>query len=715
MSVSWFDIMIMPVWLLASGVLVRAAWRLSRVMFSTDAMLQHAVHTIVLAWAGIVLPAFALGSLGVLTPLSLMAIVVAEAGFVLRFARPRAERRAKSDGALWTWLWGAWLAMWAGSVIVGGLLEYPSDFDSMMYHIPLVDQWLQARSLYAPDATMWYNPSNNELIELWIVGPFSGDFLVSLSNLPAATLFGLGTVELGRGVALRMPTAQLAGFAAVANFVVSRQLTDNENDVAVAGLFVATLGYAFRHVRDADRGSLALACISSGLLAGVKYYALGYAAIVVAATIVLAALRGGRRGAVRGAGMAIVGLSLFGAYWYLRNAWVTGQPIFPRALFARSDVFSEVYTNVWQTTLFGNGRPEVVPLLISALRRSMGPASLIVCAAAPVTVSWLLWSGAFHARDPKRLASAAARLALAATLAASVLVFGITPFTVETDLGTMNQLRWGYLPARFGLCPLTLSLLCLLVVTDDVCDAIASCGHRHSQPRSQPWRVRGAEWKRVPFWIYAVPRLILAALLVAQLMPAHTRRLPGDRLDALIVGFDIALFAGLVAAWLRTRAPWRSAALCVLLSVGFSLAAGWLGTRWHNGFARHYDMFFSTTVFTHLAKHPPTNHRICSLEFRCYPFFGSHRETRVSRPMLTPSFGSLLAYIEAHGATMVVSLSAADTRMNRRYHHVRAWLDANPDRLRLLMADSVFSLYELSDSATRDAVVFDDRRGGAKP
>ena len=77
-----------------------------------------------------------------------------------------------------------------------------------------------------------------------------------------------------------------------------RQLTDSENDLAVVGLFLTALAYSLRHARRGRRSDLAFASVTLGLLAGVKYYALGYA-VVAAATLVLltVALRGFRAGA----------------------------------------------------------------------------------------------------------------------------------------------------------------------------------------------------------------------------------------------------------------------------------------------------------------------------------------------------------------------------------------------------------------------------------
>src|SRR5262249_43937211 len=151
--------------------------------------------------------------------------------------------------------------------------------DSLAYHIPLIDQWLHAGSLYAPDCTRWSSPGNNEVLGLWMVAPFSGDFLIHLNNLPPTLLLASTAVGLGTRLGLSRPLAHLGGMAVVCNLVVLKQLVDTENDVAVAACFFAAALYVVRSAEGAGAGSAVLAAVSLGLLAGVKFYALGYAVL----------------------------------------------------------------------------------------------------------------------------------------------------------------------------------------------------------------------------------------------------------------------------------------------------------------------------------------------------------------------------------------------------------------------------------------------------
>ena len=48
--------------------------------------------------------------------------------------------------ALWLFL----LVFWVCHVVRNGLLEFPKDFDTLMYHLPLIDHWFQGAVCMLP-------------------------------------------------------------------------------------------------------------------------------------------------------------------------------------------------------------------------------------------------------------------------------------------------------------------------------------------------------------------------------------------------------------------------------------------------------------------------------------------------------------------------------------------------------------------------------------
>ena len=410
------DAVAAAVWFLTNAILAATAWRWARRLFPQESHLGLIGHAIVLGWGGIVTVATALGSIGMLTAPALLAGVAAGSAVTLAvelaqpghapFA-PRGDDRAER---WWLGLWGALGGVWVGHVITNGIVAYPSDWDSLAYHIPLVDQWLQTQSLWATRCDRWANPGNNELLALWAVAPFSGDFLAALNNLPVTALLGCSGVAFATQIGLPRGLAHLAGLALVCHFVVFEQLVDQENDIAVAACFIAALTYAFQDHTVPRRGTKVLGAVSLGLLAGVKYYALGYAILALAVWVALVAAAHGRRSAARVAAAGAVGMLVLGGFWYARNWVLSGTPLYPMGFSTATDQLALSYPDVSRTSFFGNRRPELLGLYIKAIWERTGPYQLTGFLLAPVSVCWLLGSAArAGCRSPDRPAHGGGR------------------------------------------------------------------------------------------------------------------------------------------------------------------------------------------------------------------------------------------------------------------------------------------------------------------
>lgn len=683
-------------WVTTNLLLLAAGWRVSRRVASQDTPAALLLHTAVFYWGVIVGSATLLGALGMLTAVSLLGTVAALALLTLWWVPANLGANVATDRADRYGLigWGGLMAFWVGYVVSGGLLEFPTDWDSLMYHIPLVDQWLCARSLYAPDDAVWYNPGNNELIGLWLVAPFSGDFLIGLNNLPALILLSLGSVEVGRQAGLSPLYAWMGGLAVVANGIVSWQLLDSENDVAVAALFVASLAYGFRYARSGQGGDLALGAMGVGLLAGVKYYALGYG-VVAGVTLVLAtALARGLRSVPRAAAFTLLGALVWGGYWYLRNTWVTGLPLYPKGYSAETDLIVEEWrSRIWTSTFLGSGRAEVWPLVLEAVKKMTGPCHLVATVAIPVTVGWLLVSGLWRRWfDPPRT-EASIRVAVAVALMGSALVWGMTPYAAETTPGTLDQLRDGYLPVRFGLSFLSLAVIGLVRVLEDVGQGL----------RAFAMRLTGSPGSDDGVWLRTLgllPALLFGVASAYQFCLRATYESKSHYLiDSLLIGFHLMIVVALAyVCWTRWPESQRrlTAGGAALLMAVVVVAANGLADRWHAGFTPFYDRMFAGDTFSTLAQRDPATTRMCVLTARYYPFFGSYRQYRVSRPTRVPSYVAFRDYLRARDVNVVVI--GGDQFARGRYRHGVDRIIERPSLFRQVRQGSSFVVYEV-DSA----------------
>lgn len=546
----------------------------------------------------------------------------------------------------------------------------------MAYHIPLIDHWLREGTLYVPDCAFWYVPGNNEVLGLWLVAPFSGDYLIALNNLPAAILLAAAAVQLAALFGVSRPFCHLSGMAIVATIPMLRQLVSSENDIAVAALFFATLVYGIRHTRHHGRADLIFASVALGLLTGVKYYALGYAGVAWAGLVGLLVTSGRSRDAAKAAAIGVAAALLFGGYWYLRNLYVTGTPLYPLGFSETTHLWGVMRPGSFRSTLLGSGRPVVWPLIIQAVGTQAGLCHLVAIALLPATLAWLACSAWWSHRTEACVKTT--RSLLLVMIVLSALVFLVTPNTVETAPGAMNMLRSQYHPIRFGLCFLNVSLLGLAVVLNDIVRSLAAgsrwgtadSGASNSAHTSDcSSRRRRRTCGAVLYGFYALCGAGVVYQMVDHVWRCFTLETALATLDLFLIGVVIRLVSWESGLRFRRLSPYLIA-LCAFAALAWGNHA--LATRWHRNFAAFYDSYYYTDAFTSVSSLDPNSERICVCDYRYYPFFGSHRQYNVCRPLWIPSDLQLVEYIRKREVTLLV-VPDADRNPHRRYTNARQW------------------------------------------
>jgi hypothetical protein len=762
-------------WFAATGLLVGSSWLTVRRVFPGDAWCVRWMHVIVLSWAVVVGNALTLGACGVLYPIALLIgaplsatlvwVVVwlchgrsggravdaevassagtgprvrpgletfgrevcgvgdprttAESGTALepgttenRPASTQWQRVAKL-GSEWGWAvaWTCLAAVGLAHVLWNGIASFPKDWDSLAYHIPLVDHWLRERTLYVPDCAFWYCPGNNELWALWFAAPFSGDYSVALNNLPATVLLAVAAVELGRLLGLSRAMYHLAAMAILATTPVIRQLISQENDVAVVALFLGALLYGIRYARDGRLADGVFGAACGGLLAGLKYYALGYAGVALLGVVGLSFASRGWPVAVRTLAIGLIGGLLLGSYWYLRNAWLTGTPLFPKGLTASTDVWSAMRPESHTSTLLRSGRWAVWPLLADAIGVKAGPCVLAAVMLLPGTLAWLVvlqrfsrsqalpgnglrgrlglrvgaesarqslpdsafpggaWEREAKAWEREASRAAGARPGLRGWLAMVILlsgaVFLVTPNTVETLPGSMNMLRYQYHPVRFGMSFFAVATLGLAWLVDDVARALA--------------------------WPFAQGIYALAGAGVGYQIIRHVPELPD--VDVWLLAVVIAE-CGAVLFLLGTAESKRLRVLLWVLMLSAAPAIGWAchvrATGWHANFFQNYDTQFQVDMFSVASRWNPERERICLCDERYYPFLGSRRQFDVCRPLWTPDYAAFLRYLQNNAVSIVVA-RRRDPGGLPRYVSVLDWITAPGDVFSPLHQDQLYT------------------------
>lgn len=678
------------VWLLVTSLMLTAALFCSRRWHTGAGKAQRIVDVVVLFWGCVVGASTLLGALRILSSGRLLSCATAVALATLAACsvtrgrslaesdtakiRPPRNRTAKRRHAFWTVVWGLLASLAVAKVVLHGVLTFPDNWDTLAYHLPLVDHWLVEGTLYVPDCAFWYVSGNNELLGLWLVGPFSGDFLIALNNLPAVVLLPASAFQFMRLLGVTRGLSHLSAMAMVLTWPVFRQLVTAENDVATAAMFLAALVYVVRYAFERRMLDAVLASAAIGLLAGTKYYALGYAAVAgtLLVCIPLPKCRIGE--SLRLALTGLVGVLVFGSYWYIRNAVVTGAPLFPKGFTKETDLWSVMRPESSASTLLGSGRPTVWELHADAVHAAAGVVHWTALLLLPASLIWLVTAPLI----PRSLEPCTITLRrwLVLVTVSAILVLVNTPNVVETSPGTMNMLLSQYHPVRFSFCVLGVAVVALTVMLDDIRGSIAAWAAAH--PHHRVVRIIRLA---VSIAIYTMATLAVAHQFL------HQRR---ERLtwDWLLLASNIFI-AGLLLRLLASsrRLLERSIACAIILSaiVTFAYGGWWLGMRWHEEFDEHYDVHFHVEAFTWFSKEELDGERTVVCDYRYYPFLGSRRQRDVCRPLWLADRGEFLSYVQDNSATIVV-LRNHDTSSQRRYAHVKAWVDD---------ADAIFSsLYQ---------------------
>jgi hypothetical protein len=303
--------------------------------------------------AMVIVPATLLGHVGCLT-LTWFSGWVAMAALFAVWAPDWTRPKAANGGSLESWFWPALIAL-----VLSWLLRYwgtspgALHFDDTYYHLPTVVTWLRygdLRMLKWPtgDWRISYYPFGGELLSWFLLVPFPKcDVFARWSQLPWAVGCLVAAAGLGEslGVAKRPLTAALICVVAVQRFFPELALTAG-NDLVCSFFFLCAVLAALRLGRERSLSNAFLLGLSIGLLVGTKY--VGLIVSLALLPIVSWSLFGGtrvtgeaasatsalprRRSRATLAVYTVLVAIVAGGYSYLRNAWATGNPLYPQPI-----------------------------------------------------------------------------------------------------------------------------------------------------------------------------------------------------------------------------------------------------------------------------------------------------------------------------------------------------------------------------------------------
>jgi hypothetical protein len=279
---------------------------------------------------------FVLGRLGALHPAVLLALTGAAALPGVYAAREvfAARRMPRGLGRLGWTLFALLVAALALDVIAS--TAPPTSADALVYHVEFPRRWLE---LHRIDDPFWtyasFYPLGIETLfaqAMAVVGVGgAGSALAAGSTASAlhgllAVLAGLAVFGFARDVAGGSDVAGVLGAALfVLQGLVTWDSTSTFIDMGLVFYVVLAAWHAVRFARAPSRSTAAWVGLAAGGAAGAKYIG-PLAALFVLLPVAIVALR---RRALASLGLAAALVAVAGGGWYVKNAIVTGNPVYP--------------------------------------------------------------------------------------------------------------------------------------------------------------------------------------------------------------------------------------------------------------------------------------------------------------------------------------------------------------------------------------------------
>lgn len=316
------------------------AWRLTQ---PTSAAIQPlSAHRLLITgliyFAGLASLGLLLGQFKLLTPLMTLSISALFAACLFRFSRkvavcPTFSRRPISVQSLVNIL----LTLLVLAVSWRCLTEPNYEYDVLTYHLTFPARWVQDAAIsiiptWCGDPAPAYAPLSCEVYYTWLMLPMGDDALARCGQLPFWLLLLCAVGALTREMGLR-PTASACVTMILASIpAITAQAGTAMVDVAFTAHLLSVVYFGLRLVRRATPGDIVGLTLAVGLWVGTKYMALAYLMTLLPLLLwtKTRCLKSYRMLLIRPAVLiSIAAAAWIGGFWYVRNAVVTGNPVYP--------------------------------------------------------------------------------------------------------------------------------------------------------------------------------------------------------------------------------------------------------------------------------------------------------------------------------------------------------------------------------------------------
>ena len=258
-------------------------------------------------------------------------------------------RQEREEGQDWIWAVFGFLVLFGTVELFNAFVQFPWEYDTIAYHMPIVVEWLQSGTLWKVFYAVWggplgYYPSNHELLLEWLILPFGRDYLANLSNFWLVGVMIVVISKILKEMGVKDFLSWIAGALVMVMPIFLRQVGTGQVDILMAlGVLISWYLLLRTHLRK-DGFLLIPLALNIAILLGTKYLAIVYCIPIV---IVFLLMHGSWRKSYRHWWLwTLLIIGTIGSMWYWRNLILTGNPIFPAEVRLGSWLIFQGYTGL---------------------------------------------------------------------------------------------------------------------------------------------------------------------------------------------------------------------------------------------------------------------------------------------------------------------------------------------------------------------------------
>lgn len=232
----------------------------------------------------------------------------------------------------WLWLLPGVMVLIAG---VSVFLPFtPAQWDVMSYHLYIPVRWLQAGEIihvptFYGDEAAAFAPGNAAALYAWIVALLNNDTLITIFSVIFLLFSGLVVALIARKYSGCHYMAFLIATIAISAPAMFFKAFSGYTDLLAQSLLLAGVWWLLEYLDNpAQRNTVIYTSLCLGLSIGTKTVMLPLALPVILFLLIIGVYRRVWKHLL----FSVVIIAVAGGWWYCRNWWLYGNPLFPAHL-----------------------------------------------------------------------------------------------------------------------------------------------------------------------------------------------------------------------------------------------------------------------------------------------------------------------------------------------------------------------------------------------